>query len=189
VRDSSGDSYQAFLRGYRSTSHPWEPEHLYQARLTQQRRDRRAAVISAEQQSWEQARLERLRLQRAASDAEWAAAERKVQRAAAALQQAEQAEQAARLAAAMLEAERQRQRQQRQVQTFHARERQQWIGCLRAAIDECQGNFYAGLIPQLLADIATIESQPPGALPWRFDAARFAREFTARKAAAALLGR
>ena len=68
------------------------------------------------------------------------------------------------------------------VAAYHRQERLEWTGHLLAAIVECEGTPYAVLIPQMRADIANIESQPPGPLPWRFDRAAFKQHFEAYKA-------
>ena len=93
------------------------------------------------------------------------------------------------LLAMQAEAERQRQEAEaaaashaKRVAEFYAQERLEWTGCLLSAIAECEGTPYAVLIPQMRADIANIESQPPGALPWRFDREAFKRHFASFKA-------
>lgn len=68
------------------------------------------------------------------------------------------------------------------VQAALLAERQAWIECLRDAIAACEDTRYAALIPQMQYDIANIESQPPGALPWRFDRAAFRQHFASFKA-------
>lgn len=70
------------------------------------------------------------------------------------------------------------------VQSAYLAERQAWVDTIRAAIAECEGTRYAALIPQMQGDIANIESQPPGPLPWRFDPVAFRRHFESFKAQA-----
>jgi hypothetical protein len=63
-----------------------------------------------------------------------------------------------------------------------ARERADWIRALQEAIAACDGTHYAPLIPQMMDDIAKINAEPAGALPWRFDRATFDRHFAQFKA-------
>lgn len=68
------------------------------------------------------------------------------------------------------------------VQAALLAERQAWIDTIRDAIAACEGTCYAALIPQMQADIANIEAQPPGALPWRFDWVAFQQHLASFKA-------
>jgi hypothetical protein len=191
VPPKSGDSWRAFYNrnsigfGYEWNNGRYESKASYQNRKHNTRHEHPASV---EQRAWEQARIDRMRTQREASDTEWAAAERKVSEAEAALKarlSLEAEEQKARQAAAQAEALERRRRAIADAERlhaeaeakFHAQERRDWLMALQDAIMLCVGTPYAALIPQMQADITKIESMPAGPLPWRFDRTAFYQHF------------